>query len=196
VEYKVVFGIVATVVALVSYFPYFRDIFRGKTKPHAFSWLIWGVDGAIIFAGQVFGGGGPGTWVLGLTSIMCLLIFLAAMITGKRNIALADWLSLLGAGFALTVWFFTKDPLNSIILITSIDALGFIPTFRKSYHNPHEETIITYALAIVKFVFSLIALNTITVVTALYPITFVFMNTYFTYLLISRRKALAHRRRR
>jgi hypothetical protein len=191
VDYKIVLGIIATIIGFISYLPYFRDIFRGKTKPHAFSWLIWGVDGAIIFAGQIVGGGGPGTWVLGLTSVMCLLIFVTALTKGKRNIVLADWLSLFGAAIALVIWYFTKDPLMSIILITTIDILGFIPTFRKSYHKPHEETLITYSLSIFKFGFSVAALTNITLITAIYPITFIFMNIIFTYMILTRKKTLA-----
>ena len=42
------------------------------------------------------------------------------------------------------MWFFTKTPLFSVILITIIDALGFIPTFRKSYIKKSTFKSITY----------------------------------------------------
>ena len=46
-------GGVATAIALAGYVPYFRDLHRGATKSHAFSWLVWAVLIGIAFAGQV-----------------------------------------------------------------------------------------------------------------------------------------------
>lgn len=38
-----IFGYLSGVLALIAFFPYYRDIFRGKTKPERASWLIWGI---------------------------------------------------------------------------------------------------------------------------------------------------------
>ena len=58
--YRGFLGFAATVIALISYVPYFRDIFVEKTKPHAFTWFIWGVLTVIAFVGQMSGHAGPG----------------------------------------------------------------------------------------------------------------------------------------
>jgi len=58
-DYKVILGTVAVVMALYSYVPYIKDIFAGKTKPHAFTWLIWGLLTSIAFFGQMADRGGP-----------------------------------------------------------------------------------------------------------------------------------------
>lgn len=39
-DYKIVLGVVATILGFVGYVPYFRDIFRVKTRPHVFSWFV------------------------------------------------------------------------------------------------------------------------------------------------------------
>jgi hypothetical protein len=143
------------------------------------------------FFGQVSGGAGPGAWVSGFTAIVCIIIFAFALVKGKRNIAMVDWLFLAGAGIALYFWYLTKNPFISVILISVIDALGFLPTFRKSYFKPYEETLSTYALSGFKFVISLIALNTFSVVTAFYPASLVFMNWLFVGLVIVRRNQLS-----
>jgi len=90
VNYKEYLGFTATAIAFVSYLPYFRDIFANKTKPHAFSWLVWGALTAIGFAGQVAGHAGPGAWVTGFTALICFLIFIAALFKGKKNIVFVD----------------------------------------------------------------------------------------------------------
>lgn len=192
-DLKTILGVSATIVALVSYIPYFRDIFRGKTKPHTFSWLVWGILTAIGFAGQIAGGGGAGSWVTGFTALASFSIFTLALKRGEKNIVLADWLSLLGAAVALILWPVTKGPLLSVILITIIDAFGFAPTFRKSFTKPHEETSITYLLSATKFAIALVALDRFSVVTALYPIYLVLANGAFVLLLAVRRSQLKRR---
>lgn len=189
-SYKDILGILAVAVALIGYIPYFRDILANKTKPHAFSWLVWGVLTGIAFFGQVAGEAGPGAWVTGFTTVICFIIFLFGIVKGRKNIVLVDWLSLLGAVIALILWFFTKGPLLSVIIITIIDALAFFPTMRKSFSKPHEETATTYFLSGLKFVLSVAALNQISVITALYPISLVLMNWIFVLMLTVRRQQL------
>lgn len=189
-NYRDILGFLAVVIAFVGYVPYFRDILANKTKPHAFSWLVWGILTGIAFFGQVAGKAGPGAWVTGFTAVICLIIFVFGLVKGRKNIVFVDWLSLLGAGIALFLWFLTKEPLLSVILITIIDALAFFPTFRKSFMKPSEETATTYSLSGLKFVLSIFALNKISIITALYPLSLVLMNWIFVGMLIMRRKQL------
>lgn len=189
-DYRVLLGILATLIAVYSYIPYFKDIFKGKTKPHAFSWLIWSVLTGIAFFGQLTDNAGPGAWVTGFTAIICFAIFLVGLKVGKHNITTIDWISLLGAGISLLFWYSTNSPLISVILITIIDAFGFFPTFRKSFSKPNEETLTTYALSGLKFLIALAALENVSVVTALYPASLVLMNWAFVGMLIIRRRKL------
>src|SRR4051812_32078548 len=121
--YRDILGIVATIIALVSYLPYFRDIVAGKTRPHAFTWLIWGVLTIIAFVGQLSGHAGPGAWVTAFTALVCIVIAAIAAFGGNREIVTLDWIALTGAVVALLFWFVTRGPLLSVILITIIDNL-------------------------------------------------------------------------
>ncbi len=183
----------ATLIAFFSYIPYFKDIVAGKTKPHAISWFIWGLLTAIGFFGQVYDNAGAGAWVTGFTAFVCLCIFVAALQRGEKDITLIDWLCLIAAGIALLLWYFTSTPLLSVILITIIDALGFFPTFRKSYLKPFEETQITYFISGLKFFIALFALTNFSVLTSLYPISLIVMNWLFIAMLIVRRKQLTRK---
>ncbi|MEO5628004.1 MAG: hypothetical protein ABIQ89_03895 [Candidatus Saccharimonadales bacterium] len=189
-DYKVFLAIVSVIMSLVAYVFYFRDIFAGKTKPHAFSWLVWTSLTAIAFAGQVSDNAGPGAWVTGVTAFVSFFIFLLAAYKGEKTITKSDKLSLLGAALALVLWFLTNSPLLSIVLITVIDFLGFLPTIRKSYHKPHEETLVTFALSGLKFVLAIIALENYSLVTWLYPASLVAANLFFVIMLKVRRKKL------
>jgi hypothetical protein len=95
-NYKVILGLVAVIIAIVSYIPYFRDIFVGKTKPHLFTWLVWTLLSAIAFFGQIFNQGGAGAWVTGVIAIVSGIIFILAIFTGEKEITFSDKFSLLG----------------------------------------------------------------------------------------------------
>ena len=124
VGYKVILAILAAVIALISYIPYFRNMFSGKTKPHAFSWLVWTVLLSIGFAAQVVEKGGAGAWITGSTAFLCFVIFGCALFKGERDFSRFDWLCLLGAGIAIVLWRVTNDALIAVVLVVLIDALG------------------------------------------------------------------------
>lgn len=189
-DYKVVIAIVSIVMTLFGYFYYFRDIFAGKTKPHAFSWLVWSSLTAIAFAGQLTDSAGPGAWVTGVTALVSFIIFSLAIKKGEKNITKSDKANLFGAVVALVLWFLTSNPLSAMILITIVDFLGFLPTIRKSYSKPYEETLVTYLLSGLKFLLAILALNNYTVVTWLYPASLVIANLFFVVMLVVRRKKL------
>lgn len=183
-------GIIAVAIGLIGYVPYFRTILNGKTKPHAFTWLVWGSLTAIAFAGQLAGGGGAGAWVTGFTALTSFIIFGFALVRGVKDFPLTDWLCLLGCIVATVLWLVTEDPLTAVILITIIDAVAFIPTIRKSYSNPNSEPVLTYMLSGLKFLIGIIALEYLSLVTVLYPASLVAANSVFVLMLIVRRRRL------
>ena len=189
---KILIALVSLVLMIIGYSYYFRDIFAGRTRPHIYSWLVWGVLTAIAFAAQLRGHGGPGSFVTGGTALVSFIIVGLALQKGERNITRADKLNLIGAGMALLLWPFTHSPILSVLLVSIIDFLGFLPTIRKSYHKPYEETLIHYVLAGIKFILGIMALNTYSFVTWFYPASLVAANIYFVSMLIIRRKQVAN----
>lgn len=187
---KIFLGLLATAIALYSYVPYFRDLFAGKTKPHAFSWLIWFVLTAIAFAAQVQEGGGPGAWATGLTALLSFAIFVASLKKGEKHISYLDWASLICAFAATVVWAISEGPLLSVIMVTIVNTLGYVPTFRKAYNKPFEETSITYSLSAVKFAVAILALNEFSVITLLFPLSVIIVCVLLVIMLNTRRKHL------
>ena len=37
----------------------------------------------------------------------------------------------------LILWYVLEDPLWTVLVLTVVDSVGFIPTVRKSYHAPY-----------------------------------------------------------
>ncbi len=80
-----------------------------------------------------------------------------------------------------------------MLLVTVTDALGFIPTFRKAYWRPHTETVSAFAIAIVKWIPGIAALETLTPTTWLYPVSIVLLNGSFIAMVVARRRVPAAR---
>lgn len=188
------FGIGTLILGTISYVFYIADVVRGKTKPHAFSWLVWGLLGLTVWLIQVAEQSGPGAWVFAYGAVACAFIFVLALKKGERNIVLIDWIFLAGALLAYFLWLFTEQALPSIVLLSLIDAIGYLPTFRKSYHKPFEETASMYWLSMIKNIFTILALNNLSLVTVLYSASLLFMNTTFTSMLYWRRWKLQKNR--
>jgi hypothetical protein len=191
IDHKVLLGGLAVLIGFLSYIPYFRDILRNKTKPHAFSWLVWSVLTGIAFSAQIVKGGGAGSWINAGTALMCFAVFILAIFKGEKDIKSSDVWSLIGAGVGIALWFITNNPVLAVILITLIDALGFIPTFRKSFYKPHEETLSTFVISTIKYAISLVALSSFTLTTWLFPASLVLTNGLFVVMLIIRRKVIS-----
>ena len=186
--YKPTLALIAAVISVLSFIPYFRDILRGANKPHAFSWLVWSFLTAIGFAAQVVGGAGAGAWATGITAFFCFIITGLAFKKGEKNITRGDWICLLAALAAIPLWLLTKGPLLSVILISIIDLIGFIPTIRKTLKKPHEETLSVYAISTVKFALAILALEHYSLVTWLYPTCLATQNAVFVGVIWVRRR--------
>jgi len=185
---KTIIGAIAVILTFVGYFPYFRDILKNKTKPHAFSWFIWSVIAGIIYALQVSAGAGPGSWVtLGLV-IITVSIFFLSLRSEEKHIKPVDIITLILALSALPIWLIIKQPVISIILLSIIDILGFVPTVRKSWHDPYSETLSFYIVVTFRHALSLFAIAEYNLITSLFPATWVIMNALFSMMLIIRRK--------
>jgi len=187
-DIKVIISVVAVVLTFVGYIPYIRDTIKGKTTPHVYTWFIWGFVTAIAFALQVAGGAGVGAWVTLAVVIVSIGIFLFGLRNGKKDITRSDTAFLILSLVALALWLFAKQPVLSVILVSSIDMLGFVPTIRKSWNKPFSETLFTYELSAFRHGLSLFALQQYSIITWLYPATWTIANLLFSIILIVRRR--------
>lgn len=186
---KDIVGVAAVILTFVGYIPYVRDTIKGKTKPHIYTWFIWGLVTAIAFGLQLSADAGPGAFTTLAAAIVCFIIFGFGMRQGEKNITSSDTVFFIMSLGALVLWLFAKQPVLSVILVSTIDMLGFVPTIRKSWYKPYEETLSSYMINTLRFSLSLYALDHYTIVTALYPITWIIANGTFSLYLFTRRKS-------
>lgn len=154
----------------LAYYPYIRSITRGDTKPHVFSWVIWGSVTVIVFLAQLAGGGGLGAWPIGVSGLISIYVMVLAWIRkSDSTITRVDWLFFILAMSALPLWFFTADPLWAVVILTTVDVLGFGPTFRKAYRRPFEEHLLFFTLIGLRNLVSIAALEVYSLTTVLFP---------------------------
>jgi hypothetical protein len=190
-DIKQFIGTVAVLLVFLGYIPYFRDILRGKTVPHIYSWALWGFVTLIVFALQLTAGAGIASYVTLAVALMCTAVaILALKQKAKWDITHSDKIFFILALVALGIWLLANQPVISAILTALIDIFGFAPTIRKSWHHPHTETLSMYALNSFRFVLAIIAIEQYSVVTLVYPVTWCIMNAFFAGMLFVRRQQI------
>jgi hypothetical protein len=172
--------------------PYISDTLKGKTKPHIYSWFIWGFVTLIAFLLQLSEGGGTGSFVTLAASFISFSIFFLGFKNGNKDIVTSDTVFFCLSLAAIIIWLLAKQPVISAILIMTIDILGFVPTVRKSWKDPHSETLPTYALNTVRHGIGLLALFEYNFITCLYPVAWMIMNGGFSIMLIVRRHRIGN----
>jgi hypothetical protein len=194
-DYHTTLAVVAILLAFLGYWLYLRSIFRGETKPHPFSWFLFLVLDSTIFIAQIKNGAGPGAWPVGVGNLFALLVFLLALRQGEKNIKRIDWVCLVLALVGIAAWNATGDALYAVILASIADVLAKVPTIRKAYVRPHEESISIWLIDMFRFSLSIAALSMLNWTTALFPAEIVATNGAVVATILLRRRRLANGRR-
>ena len=168
--YKEIFSAIAIALTFIAYIPYIHSILKNKIKPHVFSWVIWGSTTIIVFFAQYEDGGGAGSWPIGVSGVITFYVaFLAYIRKSDITIVRSDWYFFLTAMASIPFWYFASDPLWAVIILTTVDIIGFGPTARKAYKFPFEEQLTFFALFIARNIMAILALEHYSLTTVLFP---------------------------
>jgi len=185
---KEIIGAVAVVLTFVAYIPYYRDILKGKTHPHIYSWSLWGLLTILLVALQIKGGAGPATWVTAAAGLLCIGVVFLSFKSGKKDITTSDTIVAILSLIAIGFWLIADQPVISITLVIIADMLAFIPTVRKSWYKPHSETLSLYVTNAIRFFLALAAVETYTFLSTSWIAAWAVGNALFSIMLVVRRK--------
>ena len=186
---KELLSIVPIALTFYAFFPYIRSIQQGKTRPHVFSWVIWGSTTFVVFLAQLADQGGAGAWPIGVSGVITVYVALLAYLK-KSDITItrSDWLFFMAAMLSLPLWYFTDDPLSAVIILTTVDVFGFVPTFRKAYAFPFEEKLTFFVLMAVRNFIVVLALENYSCTTVLFPAVIALACLGFIVMVLYRRR--------
>ncbi len=168
--WKELASVTAIALTLGAYYPYVRGILRRAVRPHVFSWIIWGFATLVVFFAQLRGGGGAGAWAVGVSALIAIGI--AVLAWARRAdvvVTRTDWLFFVMALTSLPLWYLTAEPLWAVVILTLVDLLGFGPTVRKAYAAPYSESLAFYAIFVVRNGLVVLAMETWSLTTLLFP---------------------------
>jgi hypothetical protein len=175
---------------IVNSVSYFIAVGAGRVRPHMFSWLIWGLITALVAAAQFVEGATVGAWCMIYTALSCFLVT-AQVYYGnqaeRHNITREDWWCLAAAIFAMGLWGVMGDPFWSVMCVGVIEIVGFIPSFRKSWHAPQHESLRFFHVSNVKMLLSLFVLEPYTITTVFYPVLVLITNATYISMVLMRR---------
>ena len=86
--------------------------------------------------------------------------------------------------------YLTSDPLWAVVILTTVDMLGFAPTFRRSYIFPFEEQLMFYVVMALRNLVVISALENYSLTTVLFPATIGLACLIFSLMVVYRRRVL------
>lgn len=175
-DVKIIFSIIATIIGIIGFIPYLKDIFLKKTKPHAYTWLVWTITQGTAVAAMWYGGSGLGAMSLTITLLLVFGVFLISFKYGTKNITKSDTFILIIALSAVIAWWLLNQPLISVIMVSIIDFLGYIPSFRKTYQEPWSETLSSWLIFAFSNIIAILAFREYSFLTMTYISTLTIAN--------------------
>ena len=126
--FKDIMGALAVLIAVAAYSIYVWQSFCGETRPHPLSWLIFGILTGTGYLVQLDEAAGPGSWVMAITTVVCLLLCLMSFWRGERAFPRYEWAFLSAAAVVFIFYLLSGQPTLSAVLASLVNVLGFGPT--------------------------------------------------------------------
>lgn len=188
---ETIFAGLALIFMLIRYVFYFTSIRKGETRPHGFSWFIWGVVVGIGALAQLqLDPSGLSGWTLLIVAISCLIIAVLGFFTGEKNITRGDWITFISALLAIPVWQITKEPFLALVVVMTIDFLSYYPTMRKTWHEPTTEPALSTFTCAARYFCILFTVSEPTIANLFYPAFLMTLDLAFAIMIVYRRMVL------
>lgn len=167
---KEAWGWIAIALTGAMFIPYIRSMARGVTRPHPVSWAIWGGGTAVIFFAQLLDGAGWGAWPIGLSGAITIGVAVAAYrMTQEFSPTKTDVGCLIVAAAGLLMWPLASSPVWTVVILTAVDLVGFVPTVRLVLKRPFDENLGFYVVSAFRNAAALLALEHYSVTTVVFP---------------------------
>lgn len=169
-ELRVLVGVAAGVISLAGFVPYLASTFAGKTRPNRATWWIWTVVGTMLGASYYASGARASAWVALSYVVGPLVTAIVSLWRGEGGWSRFDRACIAGAAVSALLWWTSGSPLVALLINVLIDALGALPTIRKTWRDPSSENRLAWSLSLGGNALNLLAVEAWTFAQALYPV--------------------------
>ena len=184
------FWILGILLGLTAYISYFRAVFHKKTKPQLYTWLLWSLLAIIATIVQIKNNAGWGILVPCLMAISNTSLTLISLKHGHKHLSQKDLILLIATFITLMVWYFVKNDFVAILLVVTIDSIGFYFTWKKSYYHPYSEDLTSYVIWTWEFLCALLAIEDKNFINIFHPLLLTCTEFAFVIFLLWRRKII------
>lgn len=185
-----VFLTLSSILIIVSAIPYLLDIIHKKTKPRIVSWFNWGILGSVAGAAALADGQIPAAVISFASAIGAMTVVVLGFYYGDRRFEKIDIFCQVGAIVGLGLWFTRRSPLVAIAVITLVDLIAALPTYKHIWQKPDEETPLTFVLSSVASLLTVITITSLALSGIIFPVYLLLANTCTAGLIIYRRRKL------
>ena len=144
-------GLFAGLLSASAYVFYIISIFNGKTKPSRSTWWILTIVGVLIFTSSYSIGARENMWIQ--LTYMIGPLFIAFLSLNPKygygsQLSLTDKTCLVGACLCAILWILFDAPFVAFLGSIVVDFVGLVPTIKKAYVDPHEESLFAWTIEI------------------------------------------------
>lgn len=170
-DVKIAAAATATIIGLVAYVPYLIDMFRGKNKPHLYTWISIFLVTSVVAYIQLIGGAGVGAIpTISGVAIDAIILFYCFRF-GTKDVVFMDKICLAISILGVVAYaILSSKPVISLAIVTAAEIISFIPTFRKTRNDPYSESLPSYYLLVLKLCLILVALESYNLLTVSYSV--------------------------
>lgn len=185
---KQFFGISGTLLAIYAIIPYIADIKKGNTKPHKMAQILFMIIAGISFFGQLQEGATASLYLTAYFFFIPFIILYLSRNTKIGSITKSDVATLFMCLLVLVVWAITDSPAIAIVLITFVNFVGKVLVVKKVYKYPDSELLLTWNLAIVASLLTVLSVGEFDWILILTPLHNAITVAIISMIIINRRK--------
>jgi hypothetical protein len=179
-EIKIFISIIATGIAIFAYIPYLIDMFRGKNRPHLYTWISIVLVTTIVVYIQFIGGAGFGAIPTIIGDVIDVIILIFCFRYGTKDVVFMDKVCLAISVMGVLAYIaFHNFPIISLAIVSAAEVISFIPTYRKTRNDPYSESLTSYYIVMIKLILILFALQSYNLLTASYSVLWIVVYVVF-----------------
>ena len=181
----------AIALRLVANGQYVWATVRGRARPNAVTWLLWGLIPLIAAAAQV--GESPRAAAVSVALAVGPLVIAAVAVARIRapHVTCCSGVCAGVAAAGLVLWQVTDDPLLAVACCIAADAAAALPTLWKAWRDPASEYPAPYVLTVLSMLVTLLTLDRLSVLAWAFPFWILTVNAVV--LVVSSRRPAGRR---